>query len=436
MRDNVPLSDWRRNLIAAAGLALLLLALLYTLGPRAAGVAQAQSGTLRLEIDKRLEGSDVVRVGQLLTFTIRIVNTGTITVTKLPLDDVYKPNIIQLERTIPPPSQTGPGEIHWTDLTTNTLFGPLAPGQEITIITVFRAIAPSPETVNAASIGAAVGSGGETGGGNRDQDQGESKGGNVIITKTLDMGGAVPRSGLPITFTIEMQNEGAADLVSLPLQDTYDTSVLRFWWAAPAPARVDLAAGELRWDDVLPALGLTRLRPNEVVRVTTVFTALKAIDPAVINRARSVGARDEFANEVPAPRRDDVPIRIIPGPGEPTPTSAPTATRRPRAEQPSEATEVPTPEALTPTPEALTPTAELSATAGVAATADAAATAGLAATTSASADATATAQAQVPARLPRTGAGGADSSGWLLAGLALLLGGALALLHRRGRGIT
>src|SRR5262245_33634562 len=103
MLERTTFLDWRRNLLASVGLALLLLTLSYLLAAYGARPAQAQ-GTLGLEINKTLEGSNVVRVGQYLTFTIRITNTGTISIAQLPLLDQYDSSILRLESTDPPPT--------------------------------------------------------------------------------------------------------------------------------------------------------------------------------------------------------------------------------------------------------------------------------------------------------------------------------------------
>ncbi|MFL5805715.1 MAG: LPXTG cell wall anchor domain-containing protein [Roseiflexaceae bacterium] len=409
MPDRTPFLDWRRNILTAVGLSLILLALLYLLAGRGAPTAQAQ-GTLRIEITKTLQGGNVVTVGQYLTFTIRITNTGTISIAQLPLLDQYDATIIRLESTDPSPTSSSSGSIAWSDLTTNTLFGPLPPGQSITVIAVFRAIAPKPATVNAAKTGTLVGVNGQSGAGGGDQDGGETVGGKVIVQKSLAPG-QTPMSGQPITFTISVRNDGAADVVQLPLVDNYDTAYLQFRRASPRPTFVDGAAGELRWDDLLPALGLSRLHPNQVVTVTTVFTALKSIDAAVINHAGSGEIRDEFGNRVEAPRQAEIPIRILPGPGE----AAPTPRSRPREDRPQEQeTPTPTPAAETPT---LTPVVAITATAEIS-------------TTAITPTEVTPTPAGSPITLPRTG-GPAAPVGWLLFGLVLLLAGALALLHRR-----
>ncbi len=410
--------DWRRSLAVAIVAALAVLGLCYLLVPRASVAAPpSQVGTLSLEISKRLQGSDVIQVGQELTFTIRIVNTGTISVTTLPLIDEYESSILQLERTLPPFSTsvvtpaTAGGLITWSDLTTSTLFGPLNPGQAIEITTVFRAIAPRVATVNRARIGAAVGFGGQQYAGDGRSSTGDAIGGRVIVEKGLPPD-TIAASGLPLTFTITISNDGAADLTRVPLQDTFDPTFLQFASAAPPPgATSDPAAGRLVWDDVLPALGLSRLRPGQIISVTTVFTALRSVDAATINRAESTGVRDEFGDEVQAPRQAEVPIRIIPGPAEATPTATPFPDEQPRPRRTS-APETPT---LTPT----ATTATLTTTVEISQTGVVTGVAGVAATPEAAA---------VPATLPRTGESG--NAGWLLAAVALALSMALAFAAR------
>jgi hypothetical protein len=431
--NNWIISGLRRCLLAAAALAVLALGLCYALAPTPLAAAPApQAGTLALELTKTLQGSDVVRVGQMLTFTIRLRNTGTISITHIPLLDEYNAAVLRLERTSPlsTTSSVTPaaelGTISWTDLPTATVGGPLPPGQSFEVVTVFRAIAPREVTVNRARAETLLGWGGATGAGGSAEDQGRAEGGRLLVDKGLAPG-QTPRSGAPITFTIAITNDGAADVVRVPLRDTYSTTHLLFWRAEPPPSAVVTAAGRLEWGDLLPGLGLSRLRPGQVVTVTAVFTALRSIDGAVVNRAEAFGVRDEFGNEVAAPRRAEVPIRILPGPAEATPrpaTPTPTPTPRPERERERptdtpEPTPTATPAATVTATAGLTDTAAISGTSPVSGTAPVTDTAGLAPT---------------PAALPRTGAPH-DTDGWALAALALLAAGALgAILVRRAGG--
>jgi LPXTG-motif cell wall-anchored protein len=413
-------TGWR-PFIAAVIVAVATVAICYIAVPsNLAAAPSAQTGTLSMEISKRLQGSDVIQVGQELTFTIRITNTGTISITTLPLIDEYESSILQLERTIPLSSTnivtpaTGGGLIIWSDLTTDTVFGPLNPGQSIEIITVFRAIAPRVATVNRARIGAAVGFGGQEYAGDERSSTGDAIGGQVIVRKEL-VTDTVAASGLPLTFTITISNDGAADLTRIPLRDTFDLTYLQFASAIPTPTLTSTATiteGVLEWDNVLTGLGLTRLRPGEIITVTTVFTALRSVEAAFINRAEASGVRDEFDDDVQAPRQAEVPIRIIPGPAEATPTSTPTPSPVPREEPQPRDTPVPATPTETPT-QTPSPTVETTATPTPEA-------AGIAATPTVAA----------PATLPRTG--GSDHLLWAVIAALLLAGAALALRFRPG----
>jgi uncharacterized repeat protein (TIGR01451 family) len=399
--DQPPTLPWRAHLLIAVAGALLIFALAL-LGARSTPAAWAQAGppVLSMAITKTLQGSSVVRVGEYITFTIRITNTGNISITQLPVIDEFDAKVLRLDGTAPAASTAGNGQITWTNLPTDTNGGPLPPGGSVLITTRFRIIGISNLTINRVRVQDARGQGGLSGGSGSGQGGGTTQGGRVILTKGLAPG-SVPVSGQPITFTISARNYGAADLLTVPIQDIYTPDYLRFWKAIPPPSQV--LTGELRWDNVLQSLGLARLHPNEAITITTVFTPVKALDGGNVNRAGAVGVRDEFQNQLAAPREAEVPIRILPAPSSATP--------RPRSRS----------DQATPTEEVVaTPTAEVTATAALSATDQLSATVAITPTSAA-----------LPARLPRTGGGGTASLAWGLVGLALLLGGALGLLRLR-----
>ncbi|GAB4108616.1 MAG: hypothetical protein OHK0022_60280 [Roseiflexaceae bacterium] len=409
MVDQALVRDQRRTILAAVVLALVVLGLCYLLVGRATPV-RAQD-RLDLQITKVLNGSDVVRVGQLLTFTIRITNTGTISVAHLPVIDNFDAGILRLERSTPPYTTLDPsGQIVWTNTPTATVGGPLAPGQSFEITTVFRAIAVKEQTVNRARIGDAIAYGGQSRGGGQDSSDGSGVGGRVIFVKSLEPG-QVPEVGKPLTFTVVITNDSAANITSIPLEDVYQTEYLRFVQSFPPPSSVDPVAGRIVWDDVLPLLGRTVLRPDEAIRLTMVFIPLKPFQGDGINRINPGNVQNEFQRAMPAPKRDDVPIRIVAEGGTPaTPTPSRVPTARPR--EPTDVPEAtPTPEATPATEATPAPTADTAATPEAAGgvTGEQIATPAPTATT-----------AVVPARLPRTGEG-APGTLWLLPLLALLL---------------
>ena len=281
--------------------------------------------TDQIVVEKRLgRTSNVVRVGEYLTFTIRVENRASFTVTQLPLRDDYNADILAYVDASPAPTSfttgTGTQQIVWSDLTND--FGDLAPGQVVTVIVGFIAEHPTPAVVNSAEVYDVLGSGGGLPGAGSDSDPSESIGGSAPLHKQIAVG-VTPTVGLPITFTITITNDGYTTMTVAPLIEDYDPAFLQYSYAIPPPDFIYTPTGILTWTDVtswfgdIPAFG--------TVNITAVFTALQSIDNTT-NRAEVRGAQDWYGNDLAA-GADDVPIQIIVGPGPaatPTPTNVPT----------------------------------------------------------------------------------------------------------------
>jgi hypothetical protein len=411
-----------RRLALAALLGLALAAALIAAGLLLARPRIAQSQDLGLAISKTLRGGQVVQIGQILEFSIRITNTGTLPIVELDLADEFVGAIVApsgagpfAKPGDPPLSDTEPytydgGQtIRWSLLGGGSQLGP---GEALEVIVRLRAVRPSAEltTVNRARIERAIRSNGENSGGGSAEVPARPSGARLPMTKTLGAPAPVA-AGLPITFTITITNDGAVDMLSLPLRDVYNPAALGFVSANPPPLSVDAARGVLLWDDLLAISGRERLRPGESITVVTAYTALRDITAAV-NRAEVSGARDEYGNDA-QPSQAEAPIRIV-GPGatttpddggdgdggggeEEAPTEAPTATPTPFRTAGPRLTEI------------AQRTASAQATPTLPATPTAEATATPAATT-----------LPVPATLPNTGAGEAGGAG--LVALAALVG--------------
>lgn len=118
-----------------------------------------------IALTKILDTPGPVTVGDEITFTIRITNTGTTTIVTLPLSDTYNAAYIGYVRSIPPPDRFTAGMVEWDNLTVP--LGNLAARQGITVTVVFTAVAPITQTVNHAivfatldNLGHGLGSGG------------------------------------------------------------------------------------------------------------------------------------------------------------------------------------------------------------------------------------------------------------------------------------
>lgn len=281
--------------------------------------ATAQSA--EIFVNKQLGRSNAtVGVGEYLTFTIYIENRTNFTVTVLPLTDVFNNDVLGYADAMPPPDTIDltAGQLDWTDLTTT--FGDLGVGEGVTVVVGFIAEHPAPAVVNRAEVNDAVNGEGEIPSSGDDSDEGEAVGGAAPVDKDL-LDGIVPEVGLPLTFTIQITNDGFTTMTVVPLLEDYEPEYLRFLSAVPQPDTVDEVAGELRWSDLTNWFG--DLSAQEAITVLVVFEALAPID-VTSNRASTAGGRDWYENDLDA-GEDQVPIRIVTG-QEPTLTPTPTAT--------------------------------------------------------------------------------------------------------------
>ncbi len=313
-----------------------VLAIILTLCNAVAAPGYAQvDEELGLEISKTLEGSEVVQVGQVLEFTIRIRNTGTNTITHLVIEDVFDDSVMepasegQYAEPDDPPASDPPGTISgntitWDDVVENSSDQELGPGEEIVLKVYLRAIHPSEDltTVNRAAIKEAISKGGK-----KESDVGEDEynddvgGNNATVSKKLETDPPI-YAGMLVTYTIQVENDGQAALDSIPLKDTYNPGVLDFVRADPPPSSSNEATGVLEWNDLLTITGQDELAPGETIEVLVVYRALQAVDEST-NEAEVDGASDKYGNEL-TPRQAEAPIRILPAATEtPIPTGTP-----------------------------------------------------------------------------------------------------------------
>ncbi len=267
--------------------------------------------TGQISVNKQLGRSDpTVFVGEYLTFTIDIVNNASFTVTKLPLTDIYNADVLGFADAVPPPDiiDASAGQLDWGDLTET--FGDLAPGQSVRVVVGFIAEHPEPAIVNHAEVHDALGTGGDLGGDDSEDDSGEAVGGSSPVDKQL-VPGLQPQRGLPLTFTVFITNDGYTTMTVVPLVDMYEPAWITFSYAVPPPDGIDVTRGVLTWTDVTSWTG--DIPPHGVISVTTVFTALETVTNT-INQVEVVHAQDWYSNDL-AGGSDLVPIQIV----EPTP---------------------------------------------------------------------------------------------------------------------
>lgn len=416
------------------GLLMALTVSLFTVGLLSTRPARAQD--LGLEITKTLLGSAEVQLGQILEFSIRITNTGTLALTDLDLVDEFVSSVVApvgsgsyAKPGDPPLSDTAPFHYDGNQTITWSLLGAgktLGPGESLDVRVRLRAVHPTADlqTVNRAKIARAIRSNGENAGGGGAEVPARPAGARLPMSKSMGVPAPVT-AGHTVTFTIVITNESLVDILSLPLRDTYNPAALRFESANLPPDSINQVGGVLVWSDLLAASGRTSLRPGESIRVETVYTALRNITDAV-NRAEVSGAKDEYNNMV-QPRQAQVPIRIIAPTATPIPsatsttvsTSTPVTTARHRPAE-TEIVESTATTAPTETLPAATPTD----TAQVTPTDTAQAMPSGMTAAPVMNDMAAT--PAMPTSLPNTGESGSSPLIWLIVGLTLL-GASLAL---------
>jgi len=264
-----------------------------------------------IELVKRLNKStSVVKVGEVLSFTINLTNKSTFSLTHVTLLDNYENSVLAFAGADTAPNSTDPdsGEIIWD----NVADPPILPDQTLTFTVYFTAEHPRTSVVNHVHAKDIVSYGSAISNTSNQAQLDEAVGGAAPIYKTISPPGYVPQAGQPVTFTHLITNDGAAMLIFLPLTDTYNADFLEFNYAIPAPSLT--SPGQLVWNDLTTDFG-GPLPPGATVVVTTVFTSTQG--GSTKNHASTAGARDEYHNDLTAGAAQ-VPITII---GETTPTS-------------------------------------------------------------------------------------------------------------------
>jgi len=145
----------------------------------------------------------------------------------------------------------------------------------------------------------------------------------------------VPLVGDLVQFELVVRNTGNTTLMTVEVVDTYDTACLKYVNAVPAPDSVNLATGEIRWNNVGP------LAPGDVKTLSVFLATIGVCQPAV-NCAQALAP---VPGALPLLDRDcvELPIRAVSQetptptatlpPGQPTPTL--TATRPPSEATPT-----------------------------------------------------------------------------------------------------
>ena len=256
-----------------------------------------------LELTKTVIPGEVVR-GMRFTYTLRIVNTGQLTLSLTTLTDTVPADFHYVHGSGSPvePQLADDTTLIWRNL------GSLIPGD---VLTVTFAVTATPG-MTGTYVNVATVEGEHPGGTITDTDDApvSLQDPAVVVDKQLI---AVDRDALQpnfVTFTIVITNVGVSIIDALPLLDVYDPYYLSFVQATPHPDQ-DADDGVLTWFDLTTpsphGLG-HNLAPGNSFRITTVFRIVHDITTTV-NTAIISDVRDVYDN----PANDDEDDETVEG---------------------------------------------------------------------------------------------------------------------------
>ena len=189
-------------------------------------------------------------IGEPVEFVLAVTNTGSVPVFTVPLADLFDSNLLAFASAAPPPTDLTGGALTWANV------GPLPVGGSATVTARFNALASGVGTNFAVTL-AFTNSVTHTNVNPR-----------VSINKTLSFPTGRPALvGETNIFTVTVSNTGDYPLDTVPVTDTYDTSLLVFMGAEPPPDD-NADDGTLDWPNLGP------LAPGGSVTVTGRFRAV------------------------------------------------------------------------------------------------------------------------------------------------------------------
>jgi uncharacterized repeat protein (TIGR01451 family)/fimbrial isopeptide formation D2 family protein len=178
--------------------------------------ASAASPVLHIDTSKRVVRSPV-NLGEMLSYTIRITNTGGHTLTEVPLTDTFDAAVLQYVSAVPTATTATPGQLVWANAT-----GPLAIGQAADVVVTFVAIAStgSTSTTNIVSATAAAGSVSTRMPVTATADLRVTSPQLSIAKRSANTDGNPLRPGERITYTVVISNIGEGAATNVTVSDT------------------------------------------------------------------------------------------------------------------------------------------------------------------------------------------------------------------------
>jgi uncharacterized repeat protein (TIGR01451 family)/fimbrial isopeptide formation D2 family protein len=244
--------------------------------------------------------TNAVQVGDLIEFQITITNTGDVELVTVPVEDTFDATLLSFFSATPEETATGVGEVTWANI------GPLAAGASTNIFAQFTALQSTAGLAETNTVSTAP----ETPPGfppvppaTNDAPYRVSQAGYTLVKTNEDPGPAnAAQVGDQITFQITITNTGDVELVTVPVEDTFDPALLDFVSATPAESSDGV--GVVNWANIGP------LPVGQSTNITAIFTALQStLGLAETNTVSTAPTTPPDEPEVP-PSTNDAPFRV------------------------------------------------------------------------------------------------------------------------------
>ena len=241
----------------------------------------------------------MLTVGQTLTVTVLIENSGATVLTRLPLSYTFDSRGLHLLAAAPAPLRVGNGIAEWEGLTGA---GGLLPGDRIGVQLAFAVIGSSQGQGDGLSRGRAIVTGaadlyGQPAPATETELPLRLTAPAVGVEKGLLSNPAGIGLGSLVTYTVAIANRGDTRLVRVGVQDAYEPAYLRFISATVGPPAIHALGTNslLVWEDVTAALG--DVEPGAVISFTALFL-VEGAGRETTNRVGLFGVEDVYGDRV------------------------------------------------------------------------------------------------------------------------------------------
>ncbi|MGB5049183.1 MAG: choice-of-anchor Q domain-containing protein, partial [Caldilineaceae bacterium] len=259
-------------------------------------IASVPALALSLMLERTGPAADgIVTVGQEVTFTLRITNTGDSALTTLPLTDTFDSTYLSFLAASPAADSSSGGQLGWNNLASGS---PLAVNATQVVTLRYRATASTDllaakTTGQTARVDGAQNASGQTAAPAQASAGIRITNPSLVVEKTLAGSNPFAVQGAPITFTIRLTNTGDTSLALVDVHDIHDPTHFVYRTASLPPSQIDNDG--LQWSDITTALG--DIAPGTGVSFQAGFTVTTTASP-VMNRVQINRAVDENGDPV------------------------------------------------------------------------------------------------------------------------------------------